>query len=316
MNKQVVVFSLVMFSLISFAGAAAPSVSADWLLDRSGTLVQVDGAVLGDDDNDEVEDRDEDEDRGAMATPTTTSAADNEEIRKLEEQDSRQREAEKKRLEKSRELLKKQTELRLKNQSTTNRKSNVEISSQDGKFKLRQEIKDDQGRLIKSQEIELKDGESLHVEQEGGEPVEINSVKDGELELRRAKIKTNSEFNLKVGDKNEITVALPNGKVKEIALPDKALENLISNGIIAPQTATGSADNAYQLIAGKNGEPVYEVEGEVEKKVLGIFKMKFAQKLAVAATSSEDGTVAPGDIVESETREISPWRRLLERLAR
>jgi hypothetical protein len=283
-------------------------VRADWFIDRSGTLVQVDGAILGDDDTvDEVEDAKEVEnevkdksDDSAVTSNKRAEEAKNEALRKQQE--------------KSRELLKKQTEARLKNQESNPRSSNVEIRTQEGKTKIKQEVKDAAGRLVNKKEVEMKEGEALHIEQVDGSIVEVKSDDKGRLEMVKNKVRTASDLKLNVNDKNEISVTLPNGKSKEISLPDKALERLVTNGIIAP--LGDGEETQYELIAGKSGEPAYAVEGEVEKKVFGLFKLKFAQKLEVAATASDDGTVEAGDVVESESLETSPWRKFLERLSR
>ena len=51
--------------LIAFSASSASIARADWLIDRSGTLVQVEGYVLGDDDSsddqDEVDDDSDDD---------------------------------------------------------------------------------------------------------------------------------------------------------------------------------------------------------------------------------------------------------------
>ena len=306
MNKT---FTILLTALILspiFSLLSPTQVGADWFLDRSGTLVQIDGSILGDDDSmEEVEDESEPEDE---AEDTNDDSRDESAQRAAESR----REALKQQQEKSRELLKKQTETRLKVQEKTGQKSQTEIRVEDGKSKLKQEIKDANGKLIQKREIEIKDGETLHIEQEDGEILEVDARKDGQLELIKNKIKTKSEFELKVDEKNEITVTLPNGKTKEIALPDKALERLVANGVIAQ--SEGGEEMEYALIAGKNGEPAYEVEGVVEKKLLGLFKLKFAQKMEVAASSSDDGTVEAGDVVETESRETG-WMRFFERLS-
>lgn len=316
MNKTLVVLLTGIFLSPIFSLFSPSPIRADWLIDRSGAIVQIDPRVLGDDvDNsgsstdqssvdDDVSD-DVDESPSPSTSPTSTSPEQNLQIQ-------RSREIENQRLEKSRETLKKQIESRQKIQEKKGDKSETELRTTDGKFKLKQEVKDVNGRLIKKQEIEVNEGESVHVEQEGEEPITINAVKDGRLELIKNKIKTNSDLDLKVGDKNEISVTLTNGKTKEIALPDQALERLIANGVIA-QLESG-AESEYELIAGKNGDPVYEVKGRVEKKLFGLFKLKFTHKLEVAAGASEDGTIEVGDIVDSESSETG-WRRLWERLA-
>lgn len=302
MNKYII------FLLSTFYFLLPTPVRADWFLDRSGTLVQIDGAILGDDD---TVDSTENEDEVESEDKSTEDRVDTSPNPSTQRQFESQREAAKQHQEKSRELLKQQTEARLKSQETNGRKSEVEIKTEAGKFKLKQEIKDARGKLIKKQEIDIKDGESLHVEEENGKTVRIDSLKDGRLEMVKDRLKTKSDLNLKVGEKNEISVTLPNGKTKEVSLPDKALERLVANGVISQNA---EEENNYTLIAGQNGDPVYQVEGVVEKKLLGLFKLKFAQKMEVAATQSDDGTVAAGDVVNSESRETG-WRRLLYRLS-
>jgi len=283
MNKSFAVFALTLFFMITLATTATPKAFADWFLDRSGTLVQIDGAILGDDDasrevedEQEVENEVEDENDDSKDDPNQRA----EEARL---------EAIKKQQERSRELLKKQTEIRLKNQEKNPRESNLEIEQEGGKTKIKQEIKDKAGRVVSKKEIEMKEGESLHVEQEDGEIMNIEARRDGRLEMVKNRVRTTSDLELKVDEKNEISVTLPNGKTKEISLPDKTLERLVANGVIAPQPE--GEENQYELIAGKNGDPAYEVEGTVEKKVFGLFKLKFAQKLEVAAADSDDGEV-------------------------
>lgn len=294
--KKLFLFSITL--LLLYPLTFALPVRADWLLDLSGTLVKLDPMVLGDDDV-KIE---------AVETPKPESNSISTETQKEEIKTQREqvREA-------AKQTLERQVETRKKIQEKTGNKSEVELRTQEGKFKLKQEIKDQGGRLIKKQEIEIKNAESLHVEQEGGETVRINAKQDGRMELVKNRVKTNSDLDLQVGEKNEISVTLPNGKTKEIALPDKALERLVAKGVIA--STEGGSESQYELIAGKNGEPVYQVEGQVEKKLLGLFKLKFAQKMEVAAGSSDDGTVEAGDVVESTSQETSPWRRFLERMS-
>ena len=306
MNKTFVVLLTALFLSPIFSLLSPAQVQADWLLDRSGTIVQIDGSILGDDDSvDEVENENEVENE-------LEDDNDDSKNESMQRENESRREELKQQQEKSRELLKKQTEIRLKKQEKSGQKSQTEIRVEDGKSKLKQEIRDANGKLIQKREIEIKDGESLHIEQEDGETVEIDARQDGRLEMVKNRIKTRSELNLQVGEKNEISVTLPNGKTKEIALPDKALERLVANGVI--ESTEGGEESQYELIAGKNGDPAYEVEGTVEKKLFGLFKLKFAQKMEVAAAGSDDGSVEAGDVVETESRETG-WRRFFERFS-
>jgi hypothetical protein len=50
MKKNITVFALVMFTLGFVATYSTPRVFADWLIDRSGTMIEFDSSILGDDD--------------------------------------------------------------------------------------------------------------------------------------------------------------------------------------------------------------------------------------------------------------------------
>lgn len=293
MNKTFVVFLVSLFLSPFFSPLTASPVHADWLLDRSGTLVKVEGYVLGDDDSVEMELEVEDE-KNRLEQARELSKDRRESVR----------EAAKKKLEN-------QIEARKKIQEKIGTKSEVEIKSEETRLKITQEIRDKNDNLVRRQEIEVEDDERFMIEGEDKERVEINAVKEGRLEIAKNRIKTNSDMELKVGDKNEISVTLPNGKVREVELPDVALDNLVSKGIVVQS----EGENAYELVTGKSGEPVYPAKAQVEKKLFGLFKLKFNQNIEVAAGDSEDGTIKVGDIISSESQETSPWKRLLERLS-
>jgi hypothetical protein len=334
MKKNIVVFALIMFTLGSLATYSAPSAMADWLIDSSGTLVKINPMVLGDSDNsgsgkddsrvddDANDDSDDDATETPMPTSTaTTSPTSSPESGKRSEAQKQQREIEKKKKEldkeqvkRAREELKKQSEARKELLKKSGKSNEFKIRSEDGKIKVENELRDAGGKLLEKSEIEIDDDkERLGVMGEDGKIMEIREVGKDRLEIMKERIKTKSELELKLDEKNEISVTLPNGKVREVKLPDEALAKLVANGVITP---TEGDEGAYVLTAGKNGEPVFSgVNGEVEKSVLG-FKLKFRQKLDVAASDSDDGSVKAGDIVSTSSQETSPWRKFLERLAR
>lgn len=324
MKKTLAVYALTVLTLCYIASFATPKAFASWLIDRSGTLIRVDGTVLGE----EVETVTEPTEAGTpapslLASPTSPTA-----LREGNHESNTSRSAAaKKALELKQEQLKKQTEIRKKLQEKTGQTSNFELGSKEGKLILKQDLRDAKGKLLKTQETDLHD-EPLHVEQQDGSTVQISEVKDEtetkdtresgqaerqkRLEIIQNKITTRTDFALKIGEKNDISVTLPNGKTKEISLPDQALAHLTEKGIL-----TQTDGSNYELTAGKNGDPVYVADGQVEKKFLGIpfLKLKFAQKMEVAATTSDDGTTQSGDVVDTTSQETSPWRRFLERLS-
>jgi len=297
MNKTFVV----LLTAIILSPFFVTPVRADWLLDRSGTLVRVDGYVLGDDDSKDSEDEKE------VEKPETNEV----EKRNLEQAREMAKDQQESVREEAKKKLENQIEARKKIQEKLGTKSELEIKNDKNSLKIKQEVRDKKDNLVRKQEIEIEDGERFMVETEDKQKVEINAVKESRLEIAKNRIKANSDMQLKVGDKNEISVTLPNGKVREVELPDVALEKLINNGIIIP----AEGEDSYNLKTGENGEPVYEAKAQIEKKLLGLFKLKFKQNIEVAATDSEDGTVKAGEVVQTESQETSPWRKLLERLS-
>lgn len=296
---------------------------ATYLLDQSGYLIKLNPLVLGDQDEIELETESESND---IEDDNTSSELRRESEQKVFEQ---KREQQKKQDEVKREAAKKKLEQQLE-QNKKRVKTNVEtrVKVKDGKLNVEQTELQNNARTKKTS-VEFERAESLKVEGEDGQfteikPAEKPSVSEikervskeppetkEEFELTKNRIKTRTNLELKVGEKNEITVTLPNGKEKEISIPDKALENLISKGIITQK----DGESSYELTTNKSGEPVYQAEGQVEKKILGLFKIKVAQKLEVAASNSEDGTVQAGDVINTETVESNPLRRFLSRFA-
>ena len=277
---------------------------ADWLLDQSGYLIQFDSIVLGDSDETENETENETEDQ-------TKSEAET--LRETQKQTFEQaREQSKQQNEVLRESAKQKLEIaREANKSKQKQKSEIEIESNGNRLEIKQKIEQRNG-LVKENRIKMESDESLHIENEDGTLTEIKPDID-ELELKKNRLKARTDMELRVGEKNEISVTLPNGKEREIKIPDQALSNLISRGIITP---TEGVENSYELTAGKNGEPVYTTNGVVEKKLFGLFKMKVNQKLEIAASDAEDGSSVAGDIVDAQVDEPNPLRRFFARFAR
>lgn len=284
----VTVLSLFMFSILALPARA------DYLYDRSGTLVPIDGSVLGDEDV-------------VSASPTTSSNRSESEIKREEQK----REQAKKMLESDIEARKKLNE---KNET----KSRLEVRSEDGKFKLKQEIKDKMGRVI-NKEVELKEGESLHVENERGERTEIKPMvmdrieerqenreerkeervenRAQKLELIKEKVRARTDFDLSVNEDNELIVTKPDGSSRVVTvLPDQAVAKLQEKGILVE-------GETPELTENEAGQPVYKVSQEEERRILG-FAIKFKRDSEVSAETGE---------VETKSGETNPVKRLLER---
>ncbi len=297
----VTVLSLVMFSILALPARA------DYLYDRSGTLISVDGSVLGDDDpKDEVENESEDEEV-VSASPTTSSNRSESEIKREEQK-----------REQAKKTLAREVEARKKMNDKNETKSRLEVRSEDGKFKLKQEIKDKNGRVI-NKEVELKEGESLHVENERGERTEIKPMimelkeerqenreerkedrvenREQKLEIIKEKVKARTDFDLSVNEDNELIVTKPDGSSRVLTvLPDQAVAKLQEKGILVE-------GETPELTENEDGQAVYKVSQEAERRILG-FAIKFKRDSEVSAETGE---------VETKSGETNPVKRFLER---
>ena len=304
----VTVLSLLVFSLVALPARA------DYLYDRSGTLVSVDGSVLGDDDSkDEVEKESKSSETVSTSPSPTAAPSRSESESKREEQ---KREQDKKNLERQIETRKKQNDKR-------EVKSQLEIRSEDGKLKLKQEIKDKMGKVT-NKEVELKEGESLHVENEKGERTEIKPAvmelkeqrqenrqdnrearveervenREQRIEMIKGKVKARTDFNLTVNEDKELIVTKPDGSSRVVTvLPDQAVAKFQEKGIIVKEGETP------ELTENAAGEAVYKVTQEEERRILG-FAIKFKRENEVSAETGE---------VQTKSGETNPVKRWLER---
>lgn len=288
-SALITVLGLVLFSLLAIPARA------DYLYDRSGTLTPIDGAVLGDDDQ-------------LTSSSPSRSTTRSESEKKREEQ---KREQDKK-------MLEREIEARKKLNEKQEIKSQLEIKSEDGKFKLNQEIRDKNGRVTKK-EVELKEGESLHVENERGERTEIKPMgvelkeerkemreaqkeervenRQQKLELIKEKVKARTDFSLTVDEDNKLIVTKPDGSSRVVTiLPDEAVAKFQEKGILVDGSIPELTENAA-------GEAVYRVTQEAERRILG-FAIKFRRENEVSAETGE---------VESKSGETNPVKRWLER---
>lgn len=295
MKQNVVVFALIMLTLGSAASYSAPQVLADWLIDRSGTLIMQDSLVLGD------------EDINIEPVETTKPDSKNNETEKLGEQNKRQAEQKneetKKRQEAVREDAKQKLErkIELNKQKNKNIENKFEISASKGELKVKQKTKLENGQE-KETDLKLKQNETLHVDQEDGGSVDIDVKNPGELEIAKDKFKGRTRLPLSVNSSNELMVTRPDGTTKVVSvLPDEAVTKMIEHGVLV-----GSEN--VELTTNDSGDPVYQIKQEASKKVFGLFVVKFNSVSEVSATDSS--------VVTTESTETSPWRRFLERLSR
>ncbi len=303
MSKSLVVSSL---TLLVFAFVATGTARADYLIDGSGYLIKVDGSVLGDDDQVEVENEDAEDIREVpnQAIPRGTNPGN---IQRTENSVAEtNREMEKRNAEKIREAAKQKLERQIEaNKRKSPSKNEFELETDGDKLKIKQKIELRNGTHQET-EVELEPKESLHVDQSDGERLEINAVKNGELEIRREKLKAKTELPLTVNNNNELVVTRPDGTTKIVTvLPDQAVEKMIEKGLLDDVAEVENSDD-IQLTENKAGEPVYQIKHEETKRFLGLFRARFQKQTEVSAETG---------VTVTTSTESSPFRKFLERFS-
>lgn len=301
MNKNITVFALIMLTLGSITTYSAPSVMADWLIDRSGTLIRLDPMVLGDDDV-KIEPT-ETPKPTETSKPSDSNNVSEQQREQLKQQEELKRETTKTAKEQIRETAKHTLERKIKLNESKNKniKNEFELSAAGGELKVKQKTKLPNG-VEKETQLELKENETLHVEQEDGESVDIDATGPDELEIKKDDFKGRTRLPISVNSDNELMITRPDGTTKIVTvLPDEAIVAMSRKGVVVDS-------DKVELTTDEVGDPVYEVKQEVSKKLLGFINMNFAAETTVSASDP--------NIVTTTSAETSPWRRLLESLAR
>lgn len=248
LRKHLLTHFSFLICLLSFF-SVTPLARADWLIDKSGTLVEVEGFILGDED------------------PTRPT----EDI--PERSMERAREIEKKRLETA-------TEARIKALETRRETIKSRVEAEDGQIRVRQEVKSADGKVVRTNRTDIIPQQRLRVEGEDGGLTEINAVEGNKLEIIRDRIKARTDHPLTIGDNNELIVTRPDGSEKVVTiLPDTAADNLRSRGL------EPVSEEIELEVEGET--PVYKFETEQTKRFLGLFKFVAKQRAQVSAETGE-----------------------------
>ena len=279
MNKYIIFFAIFIIQYSLFT----PLVSADWLIDRSGTLVKLDPLVLGDNDEQKSEIKNEEKKDERKQEEVKSEQSKN------RSDENKPSEVEKKSQEKSRERAKEKLESTIKineikaNKNKTETESEIEI--EDSKFKIKQKIKDQNGRETET-ELEMEQDEEVEVESLDGDEVKKFRLKtrdDDSVEVERNNIRVHTRLPISINSDNELVVTRPDGTQKVVAvMPDQALAKLREQNILISDDSVDTPE-----LEEEDGQSVYKIDGEKQEKVLGIFKISYRTKAVVSAETGE-----------------------------
>lgn len=299
--------SLTLFVFVFAIFLLVPSaVHSAWYLDRSGTVIQVDGSILGEEDeertgsDDSQDDEDETEDEDELEDENESEDEDEDDSQADSDDDlDDESEVEDSKSERTEELkakLELETEARKKRLEARREMIKSYLEVKNNRLKIRQETENELGKIVKRSEVELEDDDSLLVEQED-EDVEL-SPDDDELDIKQSNSTARTALPISIGANNELIITRPDGTTKIVSiLPAVAADKLRARGLEATEDAELTVEGA---------EPVYNYTTSEIKRVLGIFKVKFNSQTKVSAET--------GEILEIDSVESNPFRLLLERL--
>lgn len=281
MNKNFAVFGLVAIIMFSLVASRPTTVSADWLLDRTGTLIQIDPRILGDDDDEnEIELEDEVEDEKEKEQERIREAA------------KKQTEVTRRASDKAKEELKRKIEINQIKSKTNKMEKESEIEVGGDKLKIKQKIKDANGKETET-EMQLENGEELQVESKNGDEAKkfkLRARQDDSVEVEKDGVKVGTKLPIGLNENNELVVTRPDGTTKIVAvMPDQALKMLREQNFTPDDTATDANSDSTDLpeLEEEDGQPVYKIDGEKQEKILGIFKIAYRTKAIVSAETGQ-----------------------------
>ncbi len=279
MTKNLAVFALTMLIIGSVATKLTAPAFADWLIDSKGNLTHVTN-VLGD----QV---------GSAPTETPEPVQTPEPKQTAEPaQTTEPTEAQKQAMERQSEAAKKAAELQNEMQKKVLEQKRETIkfmleASKEGQLNVKENVLDRNGKTINQKDTNIPDNEKLTVDQPDGKPVQIDAIKDGGFEIGQEQFKAQTKLPITINANNELQVTKPDG-TKQIltVLPDQVVAKL-------GQTSQPVSPSNVQLTTNSAGDPVYVVNHEINKKLLGLFNVQFGAQTTVSATDPNAVTTTP-----------------------
>ncbi|HAV15197.1 MAG TPA: hypothetical protein DCX25_02615 [Candidatus Pacebacteria bacterium] len=179
---------------------------------------------------------------------------------------------------------------KVKTKAEDNGKFKLEIENPD--VKLKYEVKDGE-LLLKTEDKKGNEKEASEQEKEETEglfeqeDIEVAS-KEGEIEFEHKGVRTRTNFPLSIDPTtNGLVVTTPAGQKTVTTLPDVAVQNMLSQGVLTTIVSESVQTSPVQLETFE-GELAYRIEGEKEIRVLGFIPVMVQ---TTAYVSPDDGQI-------------------------
>lgn len=190
-------------------------------------------------------------------------------------------------------------------------KTKVEIEYKD--LKIKYEVRNGQMTVKAEDEngedVELGDDELEELEDEVEGDLEDDGIKiatggAGQLTFAKNRFAASTSFPISVDvDTNQLVVTTPAGQKVVTVLPEQAIQNLFAANIVnrlggqadVNEAADNDETSARQFITlgEKDGDPIYEINGISDQKLLGFIPVEVEKELTVSA---ETGNVLSTDV--------------------
>ncbi len=176
---------------------------------------------------------------------------------------------------------------------TKDGRTRIDITQEGVKTRL--EIRDDRV-VIKA---EQEDGAEVELEDEALPEIEDRLEDDdidiatagGNFVLSKKHIGAITHFPISIDlATNTLIINTPSGQKEVAILPDKAVSNILTRGILSKIEVTGATESAQTeaetegiILGEKNGVPVYEITGTSAQRLLGLLPVSVKRKVVVSA---------------------------------
>ncbi|MBU1085145.1 MAG: hypothetical protein ABIJ43_01210 [Candidatus Beckwithbacteria bacterium] len=243
------------FLLLIFSFVLVGEVRAGWLIDGSGTLVEVDSLALDLGEENEV----------MIAEMDINDSTDKPLVKGVDRA----------------KKLNQDTDDRKKQMKYLNQSIQSKIEVEEGRIRVQQEVKNKDGYAWQRKNILLPQSEILNIKRPDGKSMRISVNEENKLEIDGAKLKTKTSSALGIGEDNKLVVTRKDNLDEVINYyPDVAKVKLEEEGIkVISENA--ELDSEKETL-------VYRFETEKKKRLFGIFPFYFKNLTDVSTETGEE----------------------------
>lgn len=163
--------------------------------------------------------------------------------------------------------------------------SKVELNTTGSKIELKVKKSDGTEVKLETENTLNKLNQILNVKD-----VEIGATADKKIKIKKGKVEAQTQLPLSINPtKQNLTITTSTGDKEVNVLPDQAVESILQTNLMNSIENEANETGIVQKIVLKelNSEPVFEIKGVSNKKVLGFIPVAFAKTAFVSAQTGQ-----------------------------